>query len=84
MSYFVSGELKKSWPEESIEEQKYSPSSMVRCTKEVTLAYFSVVWSRKKVERYSWISIKENVGIMHHQEPWWKCIPAWILQAKCT
>jgi hypothetical protein len=49
--------------------EKPTPSSMVRCTREVSRGCYRAVWNQEKARRYSEKSIKENVGTMPHQEP---------------
>ena len=62
--------MKKTRPGEFKEGQRYSLSSIVRCTEEVSLACFNAVLSQKKDKKYAGMSIKENVVIILHQGRW--------------
>ncbi|KAK1628873.1 hypothetical protein QYE76_003188 [Lolium multiflorum] len=53
-------------------EPKRTPSSMVRCTKEVLPVSFKDVWNRKMEKRCLGKFTKENVGITLHQGRWWQ------------
>src|SRR5664279_997476 len=62
--------VKRSRPGRYKEEQKPSPLSMVRYTREASQMCFNVVSNQKKDKKFSGISIKENVVIMPRQELW--------------
>src|SRR5664279_3083351 len=62
--------VRRSRPDKCREEQKTSPLSMVRYTREASPMCFNVVLNQKKGKKFSGISIKENVVIMPRQELW--------------
>src|SRR5664279_1062783 len=62
--------VRRSQPGKCKEEQKPSPLSMVRYTREALQMYFNAVSNQKKGKKSSGISIKENVVIMPRQELW--------------
>src|SRR5664279_5582430 len=62
--------VRRSRPGRYKEGQRHLPSSMVRCTREVSQMYFSAVSNQKKGNKFSGIFIKESVVIMPLQEPW--------------
>src|SRR5664279_5722098 len=63
-------QVKRSRPDKCREEQKPSPLSMVRYTRESSQMCFNVVSNQKKGNKSSGISIKQNVVIMPRQELW--------------
>src|SRR5664279_2037958 len=62
--------VRRSRPGRYKEGRRHLPSSMVRCTREVSQMCFSAVSNQKKGKKSSGISIKENVVIMPRQELW--------------
>src|SRR5664279_1729539 len=60
----------RSRPDKCREEQRPSPLSMVRYTREASQMCFNAVSNQKKGKKSSGIFIKENVVIMPRQELW--------------